>query len=102
MLAVPEVDIQTTAQVAAPEILEYYLASHKQASQRKHIDFQAQDMWSLGCLLVWLITGTQAFTVTEDELAEANKTVREVLHAKHRLCVSLLVISASCRQLTLS
>ena len=89
MLAVPEVGtIQCSYHIAAPEVINHYLEPSQQAVEKGQIDFFAQDMWSLGCLLVWLVVGDDPFIVTHEELALENENVWEVVHMKHNLWVS--------------
>lgn len=48
-------------------------------------------MWSLGCILVWLMIGGEAFSVgIKDTEAGKFEDVLEVVHMKHSAWVSLL------------
>lgn len=51
---------------AAPEVLAYQLQPDDNALFGE-ISFQAQECWSLGCVLVWLLIGTDPFTTYREE-----------------------------------
>ena len=56
------------------------------------ISFQVQDCWSLGCVLVWLLTGTDPFTVYDEEYRElglqSNSEYQKTLRTKQAAWVS--------------
>ncbi|KAL3157150.1 hypothetical protein ABBQ38_001391 [Trebouxia sp. C0009 RCD-2024] len=81
----PACGIQSSPQFAAPEVINHYLDPSQQAVQQNQISFFAQDMWSLGCLLVWLLVGDDPFPVTIEELAAADMSLCEMLHVKQNL-----------------
>ena len=89
MLAVPKIgNIQCSPGYAAPEVITHYVEPDSQAVKKKQIDFQAQDMWSLGCLLVWLMFSETPFAVRQEDAAKAKKNVFEMVHMKQNLWVS--------------
>lgn len=61
--------LQSTWGYAAPEVLEYNLQPDNDELFWK-ISFQGQDCWSLGCVLVWLLIGTDPFTIYDEEYRE--------------------------------
>ncbi|KAL3157152.1 Ribosomal protein S6 kinase alpha-5 [Trebouxia sp. C0009 RCD-2024] len=81
----PACGIQSSPQFAAPEVINHYLDPSQQAVQQNQISFFAQDMWSLGCILVWLLVGDDPFPVTIEELAAADMSLCEMLHVKQNL-----------------
>ena len=96
MVAVPEIgDIQCTPTIAAPEVIKHYLGLSNQAIEEHQISCFAQDMWSLGCILVWLMIGRNAFAVGVKEAAKGGKDVVEIIHTKHNAWVSLLPVVLS-------
>ena len=66
MLADPGNNPQTTVDFACPEIVHYMNDITDENLGR--INFTAQDSWSLGCLLVWLVTGQDPFACFNSEL----------------------------------
>ena len=68
MLSVDVYYLQSTWAYAAPEVLAYNLQPCDQLFEK--IKFQKQDCWSLGYLLVWLLIGTDPFSLPAEELAE--------------------------------
>lgn len=66
MLAEPGNDPQTTLDFACPEIV-HYLNDMTDDNLGK-INFTAQDMWSVGCMLVLLVTGQDPFACFNSEL----------------------------------
>lgn len=92
MPADPLVMPQTSLPYACPEVLLFL--RHMTDDYFELISFQAQDIWSLGCLLVWLIMGRDPFAwfpSTESDLLMGHM---ECLCKKHAAWVSLR--SSSC------
>ena len=59
-------NMQSNLGFASPEVLAH-LTQPDNDMPRGEISFQAQDCWSLGCVLVWLLIGTDPFTLYRDE-----------------------------------
>ena len=57
-----------TLPIVAPELVAVVSGEQSFDSTRKTT--QAQDMWSLGCLLVYMLTATDAFWVEGEDGAE--------------------------------
>ena len=36
------------------------------------VSFDLQDAWSLGCILLWMLTGQEPFCLTQDDMAEVD------------------------------
>lgn len=52
--------------IASPEVLLTYMKP-EEVELLDNVDYQAQDVYSLGCLLVWLLAGREPVMVTEQE-----------------------------------
>ena len=61
---------------SSPEMLAAMSGLMQKGRYRKHLDFLAHDMWSLGCLLVWMLSEQYPFGMNhpEDWQDPANQT----------------------------
>ena len=60
------------------------------------VDYQAQDCWSLGCTLAWLLTGQQIFAVDSADMQqqETEDPLEATYHKIHRWVCFLTNTSA--------
>ena len=68
----------------SPEMVEFQL----HGDQNKFPDYAKHDCWSLGCILVWLVTGQVPFTCSysrEANMADKMKAMREQHHTWVRI-----------------
>ena len=86
MLADPLARPQSSAPYACPEVTRFLL--HVTAELFDEISFPAQDIWSLGCLLVWLVTGEDPFAWREEDSDFHNVGQMECMCMKHTAWVS--------------
>ena len=57
---------------------------HHEAEILDAVDFKAQDAYSLGCLLVYLLTGKTPFGVTEEEKKKRGLTTDDQILPVYR------------------
>lgn len=60
--------ILSTWSFAAPEVLAYQMTPCDELFEK--VSFESQDSWSLGCMLIWLLTGQEPFSLYPDDVAE--------------------------------
>lgn len=86
MLADPDNVPQSTLDFACPEVIHYLTDMTEDIFDK--ISFTAQDCWSAGCLLVWLVTGQDPFawSVAESDLHKLSQV--ECMSRKHAAWVS--------------
>ncbi len=66
LIAEPEMgNIQSSPSYAATEVLAFMADPSWEAFNE--IDFWAQDAWSIGCILAWLMTGEDPFATSQQE-----------------------------------
>ena len=97
MLADPGNDTQTTLDFACPEIVTYL--NDMTDDNLGEINFTAQDMWSVGCMLVWLATGQDPFACFNCELDMHKLTHLECMTRKQAAWVSFSSLLLQMRQL---
>ena len=86
MPAAPLGGTQSSIPCACPEVIQFML--HLNEELLDDISFQAQDVWSLGCLLVWLVTGDLPFLCFLEELEICKISQLECMCLKHAAWVS--------------
>ncbi len=95
MLAVPPHDLQSTYGFACPEVVLTFMYEYS-IEMMKTVSFRAQEAWSLGCILVWLLTGENPFFVSEEEAHEknlvTNDDILDHLSRKQEAVVSRLTL----------
>ena len=61
-----EHNLQCSGGYAAPEVLKTYEEPDR-PELKERVDKQAQDAYSLGCVLLWLLTGHHVFNISPGE-----------------------------------
>lgn len=85
--------ILTTWTYAAPEVLAYELDPCDERFEE--VSFERQDAWSLGCILLWMLTGQEPFCLTQEEVAGVNmrdsREVQIAIYKRQLAWVRLLI-----------
>lgn len=80
---------QASHAISSPEVMAAAVSILQGITYSEHVDFLAHDIWSLACLLVWMLSGCHAFMhmVEEDgnnpELQERDGLMRFIMARQH-------------------
>lgn len=87
--------LQCSWAYAAPEVLAYNLDPCVELFEK--INFQSQDCWSLGCLLIWLLIGRDPFSMSVEERAQhGDLDASELQHDLRRKQLTWVSCAAGC------
>ncbi len=88
VFAVPD-HLLSSLQIACPEVAHAQLDPDCE-ELKEQVNLTAQDVWSLACILIWLLTGENPFLMSEEEqsgLTDRNDTLTYFI-AKQQAVVS--------------
>jgi len=87
---------QATRDISSPEVMAAAVSILQGIMYREHVDFLAHDIWSLACLLVWMLSGCHPFLymmeedVNNPELEEGDGLIRFIMARQHDWVSSLI------------